>query len=55
MISSTSCDFRSAVHRLISSSITALISVSFVKVTPEQVFTGSLQARGLARPTSPSA
>jgi hypothetical protein len=29
---------------LISSSITALIDVSFVKVTPEQVFTGSLQA-----------
>jgi hypothetical protein len=33
---------------LISSSITALIDVSFVKVTPEQVFTGSLQC---ARPS----
>ena len=43
MISSTNADLRRAVQRLISSSITALIGVSLLKVTPEQEFTGSLQ------------
>jgi putative transposase len=43
MISITSADFLRAVQRLISSSISMLIGVSFHKITPEQKFTGSLQ------------
>jgi hypothetical protein len=44
MIYSTSADFRRAVQRLISSSITALMVSPRSKVTPEQEFTGSLQS-----------